>query len=199
MWRVRFNFHESCLFSFCPHVSFSECMLACSRCADDFVAHLNCCNYAEELLAAAICFCYSISSCLTSRAYQYCVGTHVCRRLCNSFLPLLCLTPSYIQFFLNEYCGDAVSGLARPSLGTELHRAFRSATNHLRAANPMIENLFITPTTCPTRTFFPYEPFFNTSLQASFPVLGKWTRGSEVLLPSLKIRVPGVCYATAQL
>lgn len=158
MWRVRFNFHESCLFSFCPHVSFSERMLACSRCAEDFVAHLNCRNYAEERLAATICFCDSFPSCLASRAYQYCVGTRAIRRLCNSFLLLLCLTPSHIQFFLYECCGDAVSGLARPSLGTELHRPFRSATNHLHAANPMIENLFITPTACPTRTFIPYKP-----------------------------------------
>lgn len=47
-----------------------------------FCSSSNCRNYAEELLAAAICLCFSVSSCSANRAYPL-ICIHVCRCLCD--------------------------------------------------------------------------------------------------------------------
>lgn len=96
--RLGFHFHESCLLSFCLHVFVSECMLACSPSSWWFCSLSKCCNYVGELLAAAICLCFSFSAARTrpiSNVYVQMFVSACSGGLCifalSSFLLLSCL------------------------------------------------------------------------------------------------------------
>lgn len=107
-----------------------------------------------------------------------------CNKICHFFAAIMSCTKIHYKSS-SKYYGDTVSVLAKLSLSTELHRPFRFGTKHFHAAKLVIENLFITPRTCPTATFF----HRRLEMEAE-----KW--GSPSIL---KIRVPGVCYVTSQL
>ena len=85
-----------------------------------------------------------------------------------------CSALNPLKVSLYKYYGDAVSGLARRSLGTGLHRLFRFGTKRSNAAkspekkrrknDSMIKKPFITRSTCPVRIFFYREAFMFVAM-----------------------------------
>lgn len=142
LFRVRFHFHESCLLSFST-TCLCEWMCAGSFWASRWFCSLfKCHNYNEELLAAAICLCFSFhfqqlsKPDLSVMCMRTCVSVHmfVCMHwwlwlvyfaitLCSIATVMSCSAINPLKFCPYKFCGDAVSGLARPSPGHWISQA----------------------------------------------------------------------------